>query len=476
MTWKTDIQANVLRGLPAWRAEYRFLCFEDGDKARSYTRRLLPHIRDAAWQQDRFGGKTPMGHAVLNLAFTRQGIELAAGTCYVPDDRRRDCVDESLLVSTTSDAFAETQADPKRGGVADGPNSMFQRLDVLGEQPGPGWLKHWKTTKIHALAWISGPAYGQGTRGPSVARLTAAATDESHGDVEHIEKLALTGIRHPESLGPFGFKDGVSQPAVAGFHTEREIIGRGAWTGHGWRGLAPGEFVVGELDEGGERRRPLPADILHNCTYLVFRDLKLHPERLRTLQERYGPRFGVAPERIGEWLVGRRRPGDGNAGTSLMVDGGAEDLDFIYGFDPEGRRCPLGAHIRRANPRDMLGRDGQRANRHRLIRRGMPSYHPVTGRAIGLAFIALQARIEDQFEFVQARWLNTGSTLQVGQDPDPIAGVVTEGVGAPRFVRQGSPVRVVPLGRSPADGLSEVRGGEYFVLPSLPGLRLLAEV
>ncbi|MDH3681522.1 MAG: hypothetical protein OEV40_16420, partial [Acidimicrobiia bacterium] len=402
MTWKTDIQANILRGLPAWRAEYRFVRFPSCDDLQSFTRRVLPHVRDAAWQRNRFPAKTRMGHAVLNLAFTRQGIELAAGTGgYQPDDLRRDELDESQLVSRTSDGFASTPIEPGETTIDDRPteptvektpNSMFRRLDVLGESPGASWLDAWKTEEIHALAWISGPADGvPPIGGPTVDRLTAKVIDGSHGDVEEISALAMSGIRDENSLGPFGFKDGVSQPAVAGFHTEREIIGRGAWTGRGWRGLAPGEFIVGEVDEGGERRRPLPADILHNCTYLVFRDLEMFPERLYELQDEYGERFGVAPETIGEWFVGRHRPGDGNAGTSLMVDGPAEDLDFVYGFDPEGLRCPLGAHIRRANPRDMLGREGQRANRHRIIRRGMPSYQPGTRNPIGLAFIALQA-------------------------------------------------------------------------------------
>ncbi len=53
---------------------------------------------------------------------------------------------------------------------------------------------------------------------------------------------------------------------------------------------------------------------------------------------------------------------------------------FLYrGIDPDGMRCPLGAHIRRANPRDMLGDDPEEglmiSRRHRLIRRGR-SYGP----------------------------------------------------------------------------------------------------
>ena len=48
------------------------------------------------------------------------------------------------------------------------------------------------------------------------------------------------------------------------------------------------------------------------------------------------------------------------------------DNDFTYGDDMQGVRCPMGAHIRRMNPRDSLGFEGTLINRHRIIRRGMP--------------------------------------------------------------------------------------------------------
>lgn len=28
--------------------------------------------------------------------------------------------------------------------------------------------------------------------------------------------------------------------------------------------------------------------------------------------------------------------------------------DFLYGRDPGGFACPMGAHVRRANPRDVI--------------------------------------------------------------------------------------------------------------------------
>ena len=40
--------------------------------------------------------------------------------------------------------------------------------------------------------------------------------------------------------------------------------------------------------------------------------------------------------------------------------------------DPKGERCPLGAHIRRTNPREEVDAPGALgSNRHRIIRRGL---------------------------------------------------------------------------------------------------------
>jgi deferrochelatase/peroxidase EfeB len=67
-------------------------------------------------------------------------------------------------------------------------------------------------------------------------------------------------------------------------------------------------------------------------------------------------------------------------------------------------------------------------NRHRIIRRGMPygssydSDDPYTGNDRGLIFIAFNARIEDQFEFIQKQWLSGGRPFRIGDDAEPVAG------------------------------------------------------
>ena len=110
------------------------------------------------------------------------------------------------------------------------------------------------------------------------------------------------------------------------------------------------------------------------------------------------------------------------------------DNDFLFGAeDPQGLRCPFGAHIRRANPRESQepGSSEQLAitNRHRILRVGR-RYQPDAGRNQGLFFMCLNADIERQFEFIQQTWLQAPSFHGLMDERDPIVG--SRHPGAPR--------------------------------------------
>ena len=105
---------------------------------------------------------------------------------------------------------------------------------------------------------------------------------------------------------------------------------------------------------------------------------------------------------------------------------------FTYADDEDGARCPLGAHVRRANPRASLKFAGNIVNRRRLLRRGIPygTYlpddapltSPEANAKRGIMFLALNASIDRQFEFIQKQWINFGTELRQGDDGDPITG------------------------------------------------------
>jgi deferrochelatase/peroxidase EfeB len=152
--------------------------------------------------------------------------------------------------------------------------------------------------------------------------------------------------------------------------------------------------------------------------------------------------------------------------------------EFGYADDPEGALCPLGAHIRRANPRDSLGFDGRLVNRHRLIRRGitygtsLPPGSPDDHVPRGLLFLAFNADIERQFEFILRQWINDGDKFRQGNDRDPIVGSHDSAgrMVIPGDEREGRP----PFFCSGIPRFVATKGGDYFFSPSLTGLRLMA--
>ena len=140
-------------------------------------------------------------------------------------------------------------------------------------------------------------------------------------------------------------------------------------------------------------------------------------------------------------------------------------------------RCPLGAHIRRTNPRDAKGFfDGRLSNRHRIVRRGRAYGRPLgagmedDGADRGLVFVCFQADIWRQFETIQSLWVDDGDPLGLGRDKDFLIGQPhgTDG----KMTIQGNP----PFFLKPQPRFVTTRGGEYLFQPSMSALRRLAGV
>ena len=131
--------------------------------------------------------------------------------------------------------------------------------------------------------------------------------------------------------------------------------------------------------------------------------------------------------------------------------------------------------MRRTNPRDALGFGGKTMSRHRLIRRGItygkflpPGEQDKESR--GIIFIAFNSGF-DQFEFVQRLWINFGDEFEQGNDNDPIVGSSQSGqMVIPGDEASGRP----PFICFDIPRFVETKGGDYFFVPSLAALRLLA--
>jgi deferrochelatase/peroxidase EfeB len=102
----------------------------------------------------------------------------------------------------------------------------------------------------------------------------------------------------------------------------------------------------------------------------------------------------------------------------------------------------------------------------------VPEGEPVDDSERGIVFMAFNASISRQFEFVQQQWINYGNDFHLGEDRDPLAG---NNQGEGRFVIPGDLAKdgeTFICSRLPS--FVTLKGGAYFFYPSMTALRLLA--
>ncbi|XXF81096.1 peroxidase [Myxococcaceae bacterium GXIMD 01537] len=430
-----DIQSGVLRPRPSpYVATYIILRIDERRAGRELMGRLGSVVASAAHPE------SPAADCWVSVALTYHGLE-ALG---VPQASLDSCAWEF------------------RQGMA-------ARAKALGDV-GESSPEHWETPL--------------GTRDVHVV-LTAVAPDpirlEAALERAHSALRGLGGIEaiwrqdcHALSTGrePFGFRDGISHPAVEG----SGIPGSNPRE----EPLKSGEFVLGYPDEtGGMPPMPQPDVLGRNGTYVAFRKLYQRVAAFR----RYLKDAARDPEDeecLAAKMMGRWRSG---APLARCPHHDAADLgadprsnnDFDYSDDPTGYKTPPASHIRRANPRDASVAGVVRL--HRMIRRGT-AYGPELPEGIleddgadrGLMFAFIGAHLGRQFEFVQSEWIHGGEFLGLGDAKDPIAGA-NDPAGDYSFPRRPIPRRLAGIPR-----FVITRGGEYCLMPGLRALRWLADL
>jgi Dyp-type peroxidase family len=339
------------------------------------------------------------------------------------------------------------------------------------------------------------------------------------------------GTADLDGVEPFGFADGISQPAIDWNRTRDVHESQIDFTNI----VALGEFLLGypnEYDKYTDRPlldagapgaaglldaedAPGRKDLGRNGTYLVMRQLRQDVRRFwQYLHAQSGGDRAVA-ESFAAAFVGRTRDGDPLVPISAEpIPGIGPDPDevrqnrFTFAGDVRGTRCPFGAHVRRQNPRNadlparetglakvvtMLGfgpggfRDDLMSpvRFHRILRRGReygPGLSPDDALTPpppdeaerGLHFICLNASISRQFEFLQNAWTSSSKFSGLTGESDPLLGnraPLLDGAATGDFTipRDGLRRRLGELPR-----FVTVRGGAYFFLPSLRALRYIA--
>jgi Dyp-type peroxidase family len=287
--------------------------------------------------------------------------------------------------------------------------------------------------------------------------------------------------RLPYRKEHFGFRDGISQPFL---DLELEDPPPGGGTpsrDRTWSPVAPGEIYLNRPDEdGNEPQQPLPPLLREGSTFVVFRKLEQDVPGFRMFLSKQRPENPKAQTKLASQFVGRWQNGTPlvlapDAPLDLGDDPDGLMNNFLYAADdPDGANCTLGAHVRRTNPRDVGGTNDVR--RHRILRRSigyggalLPQEKLGDGNTRGLLFVAVNSRIDLQFEVIQANWINKAELLgQAGLGRCPITGA---NLGGPSdtFLEAGAVAPVVGLPR-----FVITRGGDYFFAPGLKALRAIA--
>ncbi len=388
-----------------------------------------------------------------------------------------------------------------------------------GASDPAGWEGMWKDGSVHAFVFIQTTTLAGATPGSPAVADGVAKRDELHETIlaaaarhgviqrayQDANALVVDSSGVPTAREHFGYADGISNPDIRGAGWPSPP-GSGKRGKRGWEPIAAGEFVLGHSDEAGELpAAPEPSGFSRNGTFLVYRKLHENVGSYRRWLESEGEKYPGGKELLAAKLVGRFRDGTPlvssphaplgvTAADRANPDFAPKLTDFTYAEDAEGSRCPMGAHMRRMNPRDSLGFDGVLVNRRRIVRRGLPYGQWVPDETPldavealdqftddapsrhGVIFMAVNASIERQFEFVQREWMNYGNDFRQGNDRDPIAGNrETE----TRFVVQGGggPANAPEQPMHICRGLPQfvtVRGGAYFFVPSLTALGMIA--
>lgn len=333
---------------------------------------------------------------------------------------------------------------------------------------------------------------------------------------------------------PFGFVDGVSQPAIDWEGARNSGASQIQYSNL----VSAGEFLLGYLNEYGKYTdRPLmdssdakaaellpaldvPAkkDLGRNGTFVVLRTLEQDVRGFWRFLDRQTQSNAAERQQLGQRMVGRTMDGDPLVQESAapiegIPSGPQSDSNrFTFDQDPSGTRCPFGGHVRRANPRNgdfpnkpawllprlwsMLGfsslgmrTDIMASTRfHRILRRGREYGTPLTpAQAVesapaddaprGLQFLCINANISRQFEFIQNAWLMSTKFDGLAGESDPLLGnrtAIGDGLTTDAFTiprEQGV--------RTCIEGLPQfvrVRGGAYFFLPSVSALRYLSRI
>ena len=430
-----DIQHFVLTRVPAITGRYEFLSFRQPSQGRAWLAGIIDKVASARAVRDGVDGEKRW----VSVAFTWPGLR-ALG------------VGEASL-ATFPEEFRQ---------------GMVARSQVLGDtgvNHPDRWIGGLDRPDLHAIAILFARNAQERQR---VTAEHAAYLARTPG-VDVLSTLDLDAIPPFDyARDHFGYRDRLSQPEIEG-------TGVDPTPGSG-KPIKPGEFILGYPDEDGPPvGLPQPETLSRNGTYMAYRRLQEHVGGFRKFLRQHGNTAAeqewVAAKLMGRWRSGAPLVLAPEKDDPALAADPQRNNNFNYSkMDPFGYAIPLGAHIRRMNPRDTA----VNMQRRRMIRRGatygpaLPEGAPEDGIERGIAAFVVCASLVRQFEFAQNVWINDPNFHELGNERDPIIGN-QDGTFDMTIPRR--PVRKKITG---LPAFTTVKGGAYFFLPGLTALRYLA--
>jgi Dyp-type peroxidase family len=482
-----DIQGFITSGyghLPL--ASYIFLQIHEATRAQQYLAQLLPRVTTAApWPK--VDGRKLKPSAAVNIALTSAGLT-ALG---VPERVR----------CTFSPEFQDGIATPKRSAIlGDTEDSAPDKWEFGGSA----------RSAIHMVVIIHGTSTVDLDRECSAHRDLVSTTS---GAVTELPGAASQdGYRPSTGHEPFGFSDGIAQPSIRGIPDDGVPTGEFILGYENHYGLVPPGPVVPEEVEGSAVLQPLAnpyyrssplRDLGLNGTYVVYRKLQQDVAGFWRFMQREAERAIGRPDAAHMMWVASRMMGRWPSGAPLVMSPDRDDPslhdrnDFLYDDDVDGFACPLGAHVRRTNPRAVLKPYGidqslSMSEAHRMLRRARvfgpelfdaaALQNPATaskalidladdGKPRGIHFFCVNASITSQFEFVQQTWCNNPRFGGLTVNRDPIAGDNACSGAPPSHME--IPRRPIAYRTAALPRFVTVKAGAYLFMPSIRALRFL---
>ena len=366
-----------------------------------------------------------------------------------------------------------------------------ERAKLVGDT-GPSGPEHWidafQKGGDHVMVTLH--AISPGAMQTYTDRLVALFSEgDGFREIWRQDGMALIEMQNgqptPTARVHFGYTDGISMTTIRGgpekYHPDHQ---------------QPCDSWLFVLQEEAENYIvPEPRELGLNGSFAVFKMIETDVVGFENFLQ--SNKDKIDPELLAAKMCGRWRNGvplalspDTDSPPAGLTPEQWNNFEYVNADgsgDPKGLRCPVGAHMRRINPRGQpitgQGEPGGSNNTHRLVRRGLPygpAYDPTKpydGVARGLLGYFINSNIENQYEFVLGHWVNdsefAGAVRLHPKSKDPMIGtqdpsesifVIPQANGAP-------PIKVT--------GLSTfviTKAAAYCFLPSITAIKFIANL